>query len=452
MRRTDRIPEDGETLHDAVRVLVAGIVHAFTLGNILCFGVFVPNLRFTLLPRDYDVYLIGEGLFICMLLAGSLLDPMHALLDSERCGWMPRPVRDRVINVIGALLWIGGFTASIFYTSDYSGFAWVVAALGGLGSGLLFWNIWIMLPSWVPLTSRAFPLATLWLLICPPLYVLCISHSIIGLESIRESHLKGPSLWAWAYTIFTPMWGLFLLMAAFMLATSSDHEQEAALRDRKRDNEAAPLPRTLPHPGGGTFALFLVSCGLFQAVYYLPYVFMPTFVTLDPMFGSKVQSSGVLYLLATGVLLGKAMAAFAFAFAGGGEGIGGASSLKFAFKVLWVFATGYMITACTWISVYEVPSAYAVAFFLGLFGGGVGLSTHVSLYLTEPTLVIGYTTSALVSVYAFVLAVGQSLATLTVHYAAGGAGYVYATAAFACAFWVAIVALPTLVPSAKRFG
>ncbi len=353
-------------------------------------------------------------------------------------------------------MWAIGFGTSIAYTTNYAIFTWTAAIVGGIGSGLLFWNVWIMLPSWVPIHSRAFPLATMWLVISPQLYLFFMTYIIWGLDAIRIEHLHGwvplssagpdippepASLWGFTYVILVPMGSFALAVCACFLATSDAHEVDLPMRDKEDlNNMQSRYPDWAGHPHPVVFALFLLSCGLFQGVYYLPYVFMPTFATLSPIDGGTRESTVSLGLLAGGVIVGKILASILFS-------IVGSENLKTSFHVLVFFSTGLMITACTWISCVTIESTYAVAFFIGFFAGGIIMSNHIAIYMTEPMLVLNYSTSALISIYAFATALGQTLVTLLVHYVAGGGGYVYSTAAFACAMFLACSTLPWLIPA-----
>ncbi len=446
--------------HDIARLVVTGFVHALTLGNALSFGSYVENLSLTLRPLDYDVLIIGETLLGILLLTGSILDLVHSALMSSWCGQvLERDTRDRIINLAGVFLWTVGFATSIPLVERYEAFAGVVSVFGGIGSGLLYWNTWAMLPTWVPIQSREFPLAVLWLAVCPQAYVALASYFSWGLELHREAVWDGAgvafavsgSLWAFAYTILVPFWAIGLAMSAFYLVASppENHLIQPEIRDRPAYR--TPTPRWVDHPHPVVYFCFLCVVGLFQAVSYVPYVFLPTFVSSSPRLGSLQDTATVMTVLAWGGAAGKVLATIALSCTSTGAGCGH-SSMQAALKHLRAWASLLLITACTWITIEAVPNTMAYAFFFGLFAGGVGLCSKVGAYSAEPSLVLGYSTTALISAYAFAQAVGQTIGTFAAHYSgATTLSYVYVTVGFGAAIWVAAVALPDFAASqAKR--
>ncbi len=176
-------------------------------------------------------------------------------------------------------------------------------------------------------------------------------------------------------------------------------------------------------------------------------MYLPSFVDIT-MNGTVLEQTAVVSSLSGGTVVGKLLGAIFLGCLNPAKDRAEVTT-RFVFQsVAMLWGAGYVITVCSWLSCSAVPNTIAMAFFLGLFGGGISICIHVAAYVSSIDLIDNTKPAGLMSFLAFSQSIGQALSTLISHYAMADAhwGFVYIAIAFGGATWLVFLILPQFAP------
>jgi len=305
-------------------------IDAFTLGNVLAFGVFVDDLHLQMGRSENEIAAIGALQFILFLGSGIVLPFITMIVtrsccsesrasmcyyettgksdttlsslpsDHERCG-------ESFVACFAWLLWTLGYGVTLALDQDYVAFSGVLLGLGSFGGGCLFWGS--LLPYFRHATSHLHMESMFgWMMTAPELYLL------LAQVVASTGRAPGDGQWHFTYLIFFPLGSICMLVLVLLIHEKLVPDLVACskMTDTKKSDGAAALSTTdeenedtcaccciheededglHKEPGGPeqqeratawqtvrsshsccTFVLYCISAGCFQAAFIVPYL------------------------------------------------------------------------------------------------------------------------------------------------------------------------------------
>jgi MFS family permease len=333
------------------KTLATGFIQAFTLGNILVFGVILTNIAtsFGSVTNTTDLAFYASMQYALFLLTGFLTFFGKSLLGNKSKA-------EIILSCIGVFFWIIGYAVpAIAAQNNLPAFIGVWLSFGGVGAGMLYWNTLSMVPTWWK-TDQARTLALGWVSISPSLYTIIFPYIFQALSILTIVNF---STWAFTYLLFVVafvlMW--FMVTGCCFYTTGIISSTDPSKED-KQDEVDEPDPLSTVY-SKSSFFLFLLGCMLLQSSFYIPYVRLPAYV-LESMNRTTADKDVAGSMIGYGSLTGRIVFTI-LAYMIGPRWqfvlISFCSAAMSLFYLLWAFPPNF-------------EAILSFAFFFGFFSGG----------------------------------------------------------------------------------
>jgi len=276
---------------------------------------------------------IGNIQFVLFLCAGAVVGPLQNLNPASYA---------RPMNVCGVILWALGYGVSVAVRTDTIAFTAIFVLLGGLGSGILFWNTHAMVRSWSSVSAYA--ILYFIISLAPDVYMFIFTSIVANLLNTPETG----SLWYDTYVGTTTACSVILLICASCL-TPGPFAKTKTQAPGKQERTA--------------LLTLLTAVFAFQAAYFVPYTYITPYM-VQRLGESSEHAAYVMTAVSGGAMVGKCLS----------FPVGIALDLEFVrvgtASLTAVFALGTMITLFAWLActTYTVMVVFGV--FYGLFSAG----------------------------------------------------------------------------------